>query len=220
MRFCYHGIPASVCAGPCVPSSPPLPGALCFGGVLLPPSFLVRPHAPVSCPPANFPLTVISPASRARDLTYFASQTLRRAAAPLRRRAPRGHLPDSSHPRRSCTSPKRHRLGALDFPQTAFSRGNLATLQRSHYVTARSLARPPGQSRLTTARTLSSELPPRWSPNPGVRFATRLSGFYRGRSFPGWPEMVVGCTSSTPSARPRPEAPVLQESPQLNCGFR
>ena len=90
---------------PCVPSSPLLPGALCFGGVLLPPSLLIRPHAPVSCPPANFPLTVISPASRARDLPYFASQTLRpcdRAAAPLRRRAPRGHLPDSSHPRRSC----------------------------------------------------------------------------------------------------------------------
>ena len=82
MRFCYHGIPASVCAGPCVPSSPPLPGALCFGGVLLPPSLLIRPHAPVSCPPANFPLTVISPASRARDLPYFASQTLRPCRRP------------------------------------------------------------------------------------------------------------------------------------------
>ena len=58
------------------------------------------------------------------------------------------------------------------FPATAFSRGWVTTLQRSRYVAARSLARPPGQSRLATARALSSELSPRWSPNPDVRFAT------------------------------------------------
>ena len=148
MRFCYHGIPASVCAGPCVPSSPPLPGALCFGGVLLPPSLLVRPHAPVSCPPANFPLTVISPASRARDLPYFASQTLRPCRRPPTPESSPGTSARLFSPPKILPSPRRHRLGALNFPQTAFSRGNLTTLQRSHYVTARSLARPPGQSRL------------------------------------------------------------------------
>ena len=212
MRFCYHGIPASVCAGPCVPSSPPLPGALCFGGVLLPPSLLIRPHAPVSCPPANFPLTVISPASRARDLPYFASQTLRPCRRPPTPESSPGTSARLFSPPKILPSPRRHRLGALNFPQTAFSRGNLTTLQRSRYVTARSLARPPGQSRLTTARTLSSELPPRWSPNPGVRFATRLSGFYRGRSFPGWPEMVVGCTP--PRDHGRRAVPWTPSSPQ------
>ena len=94
------------------------------------------------------------------------------------------------------------------FPATAFSRGWVTTLQRSRYVAARSLARPPGQSRLATARALSSELSPRWSPNPDVRFATWLSGCYHGRSFPGWSETFPGCTLLPPSSLLRPHAPV------------
>ena len=94
------------------------------------------------------------------------------------------------------------------FPATAFSRGWVTTLQRSRYVAARSLARPPGQSRLATARALSSELSPRWSPNPDVRFATWLSGCYHGRSFPGWSETFPGCTLLPPSLLLRPHAPV------------
>jgi len=67
------------------------------------------------------------------------------------------------------------------------SRGwRLSTLQRFRYVAARSLARPPGQSRLATARAWSLELSSRWSPNLDVRFATRPSGYCRGRSLPGW----------------------------------
>jgi hypothetical protein len=94
------------------------------------------------------------------------------------------------------------------FPAAAFSRGRLSTLQRFHHVAARSLARPPGQPRLATARALSSELSSRWSPNPNVRFATWLSGFYHDRSFPGWFGMFTGCTLSPPSLLLRPHAPV------------
>lgn len=48
------------------------PEALCSDGLLSPSSLLVRPHAPVSRPPTNFPgALVISPASRPRHLPRF-----------------------------------------------------------------------------------------------------------------------------------------------------
>jgi hypothetical protein len=101
------------------------------------------------------------------------------------------------------------------FPAAAFSRGRLSTLQRFRHVAARSLARPPGQPRLATARALSSELSSRWSPNPNVRFATWLSGFYHDRSFPGWFGMFTGCTLSPPSLLLRPHAPVYRSPPHF-----
>src|SRR6516164_8436942 len=114
-----HGTPASAC-WPCFSSAPLLPGTLCSGGVLLPPSSLLRPHAPVSCPPANFPLAVISPASRAGDLPCFASQTLRPCRRPYAGELLGGICP--TLPQRSCL--RRHTIGStLSTPATAFPRG-------------------------------------------------------------------------------------------------
>ena len=112
---------------------------------------------------------------------------------PLRRRAPWRHSPDPSHPRDAAFAvlQSARRSHSPQLP----SRGvRVTTLQRFRYVAARLLARPPGQSRLATARTLSSELSPRWSPNPDVRFATWLPGCCHGRFFPGWSETFAGCT--------------------------
>ncbi len=48
MRSCNHGTPASVCAGRVSPHHPYSQGPFASGDVLLPPSLLLRPHAPVS----------------------------------------------------------------------------------------------------------------------------------------------------------------------------
>ena len=114
---------------------------------------------------------------------------------PLRRRAPWGPSPDSS-PQRSCL--RRLTIGsALSTPQLP-SRGvgNDAAaipLCCGPAACSPSWAVPScdGEGLILGAFTERS-------PNPGVRFATRLSGCCRDRSFPGWSEMFTGCTESLP----------------------
>jgi len=99
-RFCGHGTPASECWA-CLPSSPLLPGALCSGGVLLPPSLLLRPHVPVSCPPAHFPFHGYSVGLTDARPSPLWPPTLQRSPPPVRRKAGCVHAPNSFRNRTS-----------------------------------------------------------------------------------------------------------------------
>jgi hypothetical protein len=119
MRSIIHGPPASAC-WPCVSSSPLLPGALCSDGLLSPSSLLLRPHAPVSYPPANFPPRGYIAGLAGTRPSLLCIPGLATVPPPLRRRAPPGHPPDSS--RRILPSPSKDRLGAL-IPQDCLRAG-------------------------------------------------------------------------------------------------
>src|SRR5579883_924810 len=85
-------------------------GILPKSSVLLSPSSLLRPHAPVSCPPTNSPPRgYIASLTGARP-SLLCIPGLATVPPPLRRRAPPWHPPDSS--RRILPSPSKYRLGA------------------------------------------------------------------------------------------------------------
>ena len=85
---------------PCVPSSPLLPGALCSGDVLLSPSSLVRPHAPVLAPPANFPPRGYIAGSMKPRPSPLCLSGLATVLPPIRRELPGGICP--TLPQGSC----------------------------------------------------------------------------------------------------------------------
>jgi hypothetical protein len=176
MRSCGHGPPASAC-WPCVPSSPLLPGVLCSGDVLLSPSSLLRPHAPVSCPPTNFPPRgYIAGLTGARP-SLLCIPGLATVPPPLRRRAPPGHPPDSS--RRIQPPPSKYRLGA----------------PLSHHCLRASLLghRPRCLHRASETCTSGQRPACHLLQGAGQRYRGKL-GNSPGRTPTGWAYRVAGCT--------------------------
>ncbi len=75
----------------------PLPETLCSDGLLSPSSLLLRPLAPVSRPPTNFPgKPVISPALRTRHLPRFDHASMSWCRHPYAGRPPECMYPSSS----------------------------------------------------------------------------------------------------------------------------
>lgn len=151
--------------------SPRRPEALCSNGLLSPPSSLVRPHPPVSRPPANFPSPVISPASRTGDRPRFDHSPLGRCRHPYA-----GRSVVCMHPVSSTTA-----LAIIQCRQTWHLHSHrgaerslwsskwvcVTTLQCSHNVAAPSVASPLGhRPQLFTG--------PPGPVHPGFRLASHL----------------------------------------------
>ena len=125
---------------------------------------------------------------------------MRPCCRPYAGEPPRARLPDSC----SGVLPSLQRYSsALPCSATAFRRARLTTLQRFRHVAARSLAASLDSPVLRRRRQHPRRLHRDGCPAPDGRLASRLSGFYRGRTSPGWAEMVTGCTPlPTPSPCP------------------
>ena len=88
----------------------------------------------------------------------------------------------------------RERAQRSQHPATTSTREPLTTLQCSLHAAAQLLASPPGWPWLAPARTLPPELSPRRSPSLRVRFASRLTGIYRGWTYTNWSKAFASCT--------------------------